>query len=71
MIFKLILPDENESDAAYLDADGHDMRVQSDEALSDTVDSVLDVYDSDLDGYVEYVEFRQSKIKFNNDNRSA
>ena len=53
-----------------MDADGHDTRVQSDDALSDTVDGVLDVYDSDLDGYVEYAEFRNNKIKFN-DNKTT
>ena len=47
-----------------MDADGKDIRVQSDGHLIETIDGVLDVYDIDVNGYIEYSEFRISEKKY-------
>ncbi|XP_059156357.1 multiple coagulation factor deficiency protein 2 homolog isoform X3 [Physella acuta] len=50
--------ESNRTDADYLDSEGKDVRIKSDEVLTQTIDIVLSMYDTDDNGMIEYFEFK-------------
>ena len=52
------ITDDTKSDEEYLDAEGNDIRVKPDATIVSMVDPLLQQYDRNNDGYVEYYEYK-------------